>query len=76
MEYTKPFVLILSPFTHFADTVAQESVSPRIQVNLFSFFLVKGEVNEVRKVPESPVGTRMTHLMWMGGKCSCQAGGI
>lgn len=73
IEPTKPFVLILSPFTHFAVTMAQELVFPRIQVNLFSFFLLQSAVNEVRKVPESPVGTGMTHLMWIGTKCSCQA---
>lgn len=73
MELTKPFVLILSPFTPFAATMAQGLVSPRTQANLFSFLLLKGEINEVKNVPESPAGTRMTHLMWMGAKCSRQA---
>lgn len=51
----------------------QGLVSPRIQVKLFSFFLLKGEVNEVRTVPENHADTRMTHLMWMGAKHSWQA---
>lgn len=67
MKHIKQFVLILSLSTHFATTTVWELVSSRTTWTCFlSFFLLKGEVNEVRPVTESPVGTRMTHITWMG----------